>query len=297
MVTDGRAGVDAALVSRLVAAQFPSWAGLPVVPVSSDGWDNRTYRLGEELSVRLPSAAAYVPAVLKEHRWLPALGPLLPLPVPEPVALGTPGEGYPHPWSVNRWLGGETADVGRIDDATGFAEDLARFLATLRSLDTHGGPVAGAHSFFRGAALATYDEETRRCAAQLEDVVDARGALEVWDAALESRWESLGVWFHGDVAVGNLLVAGGQLAAVIDFGTCGVGDPACDLVIAWTFLGAAEREVFRRVTGLDDDTWRRARGWALWKALLTMAGHPGARLPGSVERRVVNLVLEEHRGG
>lgn len=228
MVTDGRAGIDVALVRRLVATQFPRWAGLEVAPVPSDGWDNRTYRLGTDLSVRLPTGAAYAPAVLKEHRWLPVLGPQLPLPLPEPVGLGRPGEGYPHPWSVNRWLPGETAGTRGIDDLCEFASDLAGFLRVLRSLDASGGPVAGAHSFFRGADLATYDEETRRC-----------------------------------------------------------------LVIAWTFLDASARQVFRRESALDEDTWRRARGWALWKALLGMAGDPEARACGSVERRVVDLVLDE----
>jgi aminoglycoside phosphotransferase (APT) family kinase protein len=294
VVSDGRAGIDVALVRRLVSAQFPHWAALEVAPVPSDGWDNRTYRLGRDLSVRLPTDASYAPAVLKEHQWLPVLGPQLPLPLPEPVALGRPGEGYPHAWSVNRWLTGETADHRGIEDLGRFAADLAGFLRVLRSLDASGGPAAGAHSFFRGADLATYDEETRRCLSQLETEVETGRALAVWEAALSSHWDRLGVWFHGDVAVGNLLVSGGRLSAVIDFGTCGVGDPSCDLVIAWTFLDTAARSVFHREVALDEDTWRRARGWALWKALLGMAGDPQARASGSVERRVVDLVLEEH---
>ncbi len=293
MVADGRAGIDAALVERLVATQFPEWEALDVVPVEAHGWDNRTYRLGAELSVRLPTAASYAPAVLKEHRWLPVLGPQLPLPVPEPVGLGVPGESYPYHWSVRRWLEGEPAHPGLIEDSCGFAADLAGFLCRLRTLDTDGAPLAGAHSFFRGAHPAAYDGETRRCLAQLDGVIPADRAGAVWEEALASTWQGPPVWFHGDVAAGNLLVRGGRLNAVIDFSTCGVGDPTCDLVIAWTLLDEPARRTFRRETGLDEDTWARARGWALWKTLLGLLGNPAAREPGSVERRVIDLVLGE----
>jgi aminoglycoside phosphotransferase (APT) family kinase protein len=282
--SDGRAGIDAGLVGRLVADQFPQWGDLPVVPVEADGWDNRTYRLGSALSVRLPTAEGYVPAVLKEHRWLPVLAPQLPLPVPESIALGEPTTGFPRPWSVRRWIDGTPVGVG-IDEER-FALDLAQFLVALRAVDAREGPRAGTHSFFRGGSLAAYDEETRRCLTQLD--LDDHGA---WEAALASAWDRPDVWFHGDVAVGNMLTREGRLAAVIDFGTCGVGDPACDLVIAWTFLGRPAREVFRSAVGLDEETWARARGWALWKALLGLVGDP--RSPGDV--RTVERVLEEHR--
>ncbi len=297
MVTDGRAGIDVDLVRRLVATQFPRWGDHEVVPVEADGWDNRTYRLGAELSVRLPTAAGYAPAVLKEHRWLPLLGPQLPLQIPEPVGLGVPSESYPFHWSVRRWLEGEPARLALVEDTCRFAADLAGFLRHLRTLDTDGAPAAGAHSFFRGAHPAAYDEETRRCLAQLDGVIPANRALAVWEAALASTWQGPPVWFHGDVASGNLLVRGSRLGAVIDFGTSGVGDPACDLVIAWTLLDEPARRVFKRETGLDEDTWARGRGWALWKALLGVSGDPAARESGSVERRVIELVVGEHEAG
>ena len=267
-MTDGRAGIDAALVRRLVTAQLPQWADLPVAPVEVDGWDNRTYRLGDELSVRLPTAAGYEPAVDKEDRWLPVLAPRLPLPVPVPVALGQPTEEYPFRWSVRRWLDGETARHDRLDQV-GFAEDVAGFLRALWSVEAGGGPAAGAHSFFRGCDPAHYDDETRAALAGLDGRVDTRRATAVWDEALAATWDGPAVWFHGDVATGNLLVRDGRLAAVIDFGTAGVGDPACDLVLAWTFLSGTGRRAFREAARQDDGTWARARGWALWKALVT----------------------------
>ncbi|WP_406286768.1 aminoglycoside phosphotransferase family protein [Streptomyces sp. NBC_00209] len=292
---DGRAGIDAALVERLITAQFPHWSGLPVVPVEVDGWDNRTYRLGDAMTVRLPTAAGYVPAVEKEHVWLPRLAPSLPVPVPPVLALGAPGEGYPFPWSVRRWLPGETAAHGRIADLSGFAVSVAGFLRALRRCDPAGGPAAGAHSWHRGASPAYYDEETRRCLALLADRVDTDRARAAWEAALAAEWHGDPVWFHGDIASGNLLVQGGELAAVIDFGTSGVGDPACDLVIAWGLFDGDSREAFRAAVAQDPGTWARARGWALWKALLNLTGDAG-RDPARAanELRVIEAVVGEH---
>jgi aminoglycoside phosphotransferase (APT) family kinase protein len=269
---DGRAGIDAALVRRLVAAQFPRWRHLPVTPVEVDGHDNRTYRLGDDKSVRLPTAAGYVAGVAKENEWLPRLAPALPVAIPDVLGVGVPGEGYPFPWSVRGWLPGETADRAHLEDPTRFAVDLAEFLRALWRCDPTGGPRAGLHSWYRGASPAHYDEETRRCLAALEGSVDTGRAAEVWDAALAAERRGDPVWFHGDIAVGNLLVRNGKLAAVIDFGTSGVGDPACDLVITWTFLAGDARTAFRQAVDQDAGTWARARGWALWKALLTLEG-------------------------
>lgn len=268
---DGRAGIDAGLVRRLIAAQFPQWRGLPVTPVEVEGWDNRTYRLGDDMTVRLPTAAGYVPAVAKEDEWLPRLAPALPVAVPRILARGAPGEGYRFPWSVRGWLPGATADRGPIDDMSQFAVSVAEFIRALQRCDTVGGPLAGEHSWYRGTSPAHYDEQTRGCLAALNGRVETARAVVVWNAALTAEWRGVPVWFHGDVASGNLLVVDGKLAAVIDFGTSGVGDPACDLVIAWTFFAGASREAFRQAIGQDEGTWARARGWALWKALLVLA--------------------------
>ncbi|GAA2760688.1 aminoglycoside phosphotransferase family protein [Actinopolymorpha rutila] len=292
---DGRAGIDAGLVKRLLTAQFPQWSDLPVTPVEVDGWDNRTYRLGEELTVRLPTAPGYVPAVEKEHRWLSVLAPHLPVPIPVSVALGEPGEGFPHPWSIRRWLDGDTARPDRITELAEFAESVAEFLLALQRIDATDGPTAGEHSFHRGAPPAYYDNETRACLRTLEGRLDTDRAAAVWDAALAAEWRGEPVWFHGDVAHGNLLVRDGRLAAVIDFGTCGVGDPACDLVIAWTLFAGPSREAFRRTVALDAGTWARARGWVLWKALLGLAedARQGRALAAG-NLRVVEEVLADH---
>lgn len=287
--------IDASLATRLVATQFPHWADLPITPVEVDGWDNRTFRLGFDMSVRLPRAAPYAEQVEKERLWLPALAPHLPLPIPSPLAKGVPGEGYAWDWSVYRWIDGELAGIERIDDLTEFATTLAQFLAALQRIDATDGPPPGQHNFYRAASLQTYDGGTRRAIATLGDRIPRDAATQAWETALLSTWYGAPVWFHGDVAATNLLVSDGRLSAVIDFGCCGVGDPACDMVIAWTFLSGASRDAFRTTLAVDDATWARGRGWALWKALITMAQHIDTK-PSEAEtaRRVVDAVLADH---
>lgn len=263
-----RRTVDAAQVRRLIDDQFPQWADLPVRPVARSGWDNVTFHLGDAMVARLPSAAEYALAVDKEHRWLPALAPRLPLPIPVPVAKGRPGADYPFPWSIYRWLPGEPARADRVADPVRFALDLAAFLAALQGVDATDGPQPGKHNWFRGATLRTYDAQTRRALTALDGQIDVDLTREIWQTALDAPWDGVDVWFHGDVAPGNLLLDGGELAAVIDFGTCGVGDPSCDLAIAWTLLTAAGRSAFRQRLSVDEATWARGRGWALWKALV-----------------------------
>ena len=288
--------VDASLVRRLVSTQFPQWAHLPIRPVELGGWDNRTFHLGERMTVRLPSAAAYALQVEKEHHWLPRLAPHLPLPIPVPLAMGQPADGYPWHWSVYRWLDGEVASIECIADLRQFAIDLAEFLVALYRIDATGGPPPGPQNFYRGGSLTVYDDETRQAIAALEGAIDTKAATAVWEAALAATWRGSPVWVHGDVAAGNLLVRDGRLSAVIDFGTSGVGDPACDLAIAWTLLAGESRETFRAALPLDDGTWTRGRGWTLWKALITLAALPDANaLAASASRRIADHVLAELR--
>ena len=289
--------IDAALARRLVDEQFPQWSGLPVTAVELDGWDNRTFRLGPGLSIRLPTGAWYARQVAKEQRWLPRLAPLLPLPIPAPVACGAPAHGFPYDWSVYRWLEGEPAARARVADLPGFASDLAGFLSALRGADATGGPAPGEHNFFRGGPLATYADEALAAIAALGDEIPAAAVERVLAEALATNWERDPVWLHGDVATGNLLVRDGRLTAVLDFGSSGVGDPACDTVIAWTFLAGASRDRFRAELGLDADTWSRGRGWALWKALITLRGQlEGDAPPDGRARHDIEQVLADHAG-
>jgi aminoglycoside phosphotransferase (APT) family kinase protein len=290
--------INVSLVRRLIATQFPQWADLPVEPVEAGGWDNKTFHLGAHMTVRLPSAARYAPQVEKEHRWLPKLAPLLPLPIPVPLAMGVPADGYPWHWSVYRWLEGEVATAGRIADLSEFATTLADFLTALYRIDPSGGPPPGQHNFFRGGPLAVYDAETRQALATLDGRIDTDAALAAWEAALASSWHGAPVWFHGDVAAGNLLVERGCLSAVIDFGTSGVGDSSCDLAIAWTLFEGESREAFRGVLGTDDASWARGRGWALWKALITLADviDTDPLLAARLRREIDDILADHQRG-
>jgi aminoglycoside phosphotransferase (APT) family kinase protein len=287
--------IDASLARRLVDSQFPQWSDLPIAPVEVDGWDNRSFRLGSELTVRLPSGDWYAQQVAKEQRWLPVLAPRLPLPIPAPVAEGAPGAGFPYPWSVYRWLDGEPASKARIGDLTAFATALARFLNALARVDATGGPEPGQHNFFRGGPPATYADETARAIDALGDEVPRDAVERVWADAMATSWEREPVWFHGDVAATNLLVKDGRLAAVLDFGSSGVGDPACDAVIAWSFLDGPSRDRFRAELGVDAGTWSRGRGWGLWKALITLVGQLERDAAGeaAVTRREIARILAD----
>lgn len=287
--------ISVELVKRLIESQFPQYATLSLEAVQPGGWDNRTFRLGPELSVRLPSAERYVAQVEKERRWLPRLAPHLPLPIPVPLAMGMPAEEYPWPWSIYRWLEGRPATTDIIANCSAFARSLARFLAALHRIDATNGPAAGSHNFYRGGRLAVYDTETQTALSTLVGRIDTDAAAEVWAAALASEWSRDPVWVHGDVAPGNLLVRDGALCAVIDFGSSAVGDPACDLVLAWTELSGASREAFCTELPFDNDTWRRARGWALWKALITAAGAGEDHSSMAKARKTVAEVITDHR--
>lgn len=292
-----RAAVETAQVRRLVQSQFPQWADLPIRPVARGGWDNWTFHLGDDMLVRLPSAAEYALAVEKEHRWLPILAPQLSVPIPTPLGHGAPSPEFPHPWSVYRWLPGETATPERIADPVRFATDVAAFLSALQAADPSGGPQPGVHNWFRGGTLRTFHASTRRALCDLDGHIDVERARESWAEALAAPWDGVDRWFHGDMARGNLLLDDtGHLSAVIDLGTCGVGDPACDLAVAWTLLTAEGRQVFRERLGVDDATWARGRGWALWKVIATCRS--AAEDPGAVDdlddaRRVAGLLLAE----
>lgn len=271
-MNDKHRAINTVLVHRLIAAQFPQLKDLIIQPVAVGGWDNRSFRLGEHLLVRMPSAEEYAAQVEKEQLWLPKLAPFLPLPIPEPVAIGEPGEGYPWGWSIYRWLEGDTAAASPMTDLRDVAVSLAQFLIALQTIDSSNGPLPGPQNWYRGGELRTYDTETRQAIALLKGRIEGDLAAKVWEEAIATTWNRSPVWVHGDISAGNLIVRDGRLSSVIDFGTLSVGDPACDLAIAWTFFKGESREVFRSMLPFDSGTWARGRGWALWKALIVAAG-------------------------
>lgn len=262
---------DAALVRRLLADQFLEWAALPIEPVASSGTDNALYRLGDDMVVRLPRRRLPDTALEKECRWLPRIARLLPVAVPVLLGRGRPAEGYPFGWAVYRWLPGETAIAGRVSDQSRFASDLAYFIASLQRIDPTGGPPPGEHNFHRGEPLERRDAATLAAIRSLGGEIDVNAVTAVWKEALDAGERlSPPVWIHGDLDARNMLVKNGRLSAVIDFGGLAVGDPACDIMVAWKLLSPSARDVFLAALEVDEATWARGRGWALSQALLVL---------------------------
>lgn len=263
---------DVSLVGRLVAAQFPRWAGLPIEPAPFTGTDNALFRLGNELVVRLPRRERATKALEKERRWLPRLAPLLPLAVPVPLADGLPAEGYPFEWSVYPWLPGENATREAVTDPSRLVSDLGHFIAALKQIDPTGGPSPGEHNSFRGVPLTMRDAQTRAAIVSLRSEIDVGAVTAAWEEALRAPdWQGPPVWIHGDLDARNLLFEQGRLSAVIDWGCLGLGDPACDVMVAWKLFSAKTRESLRTALSLDESTWARARGWALSQALIALS--------------------------
>jgi aminoglycoside phosphotransferase (APT) family kinase protein len=286
---DGEVDIDAALVRRLLGRQFPRLCNLPVEEVRSTGTVNAIYRLGDDRCVRLPRVERWAGDLKKELEWLPKLAPRLSLAVPEPVAEGEPGSGYPFRWAIYRWLTGETFMTERLVDERQAAADLAQFVGELRRIDPTDGPRSGP------LQLGQLNSVTRHAIDALRGIVDTDAATAAWASCLHAPvWDGSPVWRHCDLLTPNLLVADGQLTAVIDFGAVGVGDPAADVIAAWSVFGSSGREAFRDSLNVDDGTWARARGYALHQALLIIPYYPETN-PGFVATatRTVHRVLAD----
>ncbi|WP_194420154.1 aminoglycoside phosphotransferase family protein [Microbacterium abyssi] len=285
-----RVAINETLVQNLVREQFPQWSSLPVRAVAEGGNDHRVFRMGEALIVRVPAGVDYIPQVRKEQEWLPKLAPQVPQPIPSVVGCGRPSELLPAPWSIYKWIEGRRPDPARLSGDVHAAIDLAVFLASLRRADATDGPAPGLHSAYRGAPVTQWDDQVRS-RFPLLDARERDRAAALWRIATSTSDDEAPVWLHGDVAINNLLVDHqGSLSAIIDFGCSAVGDPSCDTVIYWTqFRGPAQR-AFRSTLELDDATWARGAGWALWKSLIMLTNTaPGQ---SAFARRVLNEVLE-----
>ena len=254
--------IDEALVHRLVSEQFPEWADLPLRRIEPSGTVNAIYRLGDELSVRLARRKGPTRPGGKELEWLPRLAPSLPVEIPVPVAQGRPSDDYPWFWEIHTWVDGETVPIEEID-AIQAARDLAALVGALRQVSPDGAPPG------RGIPLAERDREIRYWLARFDG--DPAVTAE-WERALAApSWEGPPVWHHGDLDVRNWLVREGRIRGVVDWGSMGVGDPACDVMVAWKLHSPAARDAFRAALPTDDATWERARGWALSQAVAILA--------------------------
>jgi aminoglycoside phosphotransferase (APT) family kinase protein len=262
---DDQIEIDIDLIRRLVDTQFPQWSDAPLTPVESSGTVNALYRLGGELVVRLPLAMWGAEALVSEREWLPRLSPLLPVEIPRLLGRGQPDLGYPCPWSVFGWIEGSHPQPGRVPASDGLVDDLASLIRALHEIDLPDAPEA-----YRGP-VSEVDQSVRQCIPEVADEFDPERLTIAWEISANApEWEGPPLWAHGDLLASNLLIRNGRLAAVIDFGTAGVGDPACDLMVAWNVLPAPARPSFREAVGLDDATWLRGRGWALAQAVIAL---------------------------
>lgn len=256
--------INVALVRRLIIKQFPEWEALDLSPVSHSGWDNRTFHLGTDMIVRLPSDKKYAPHILKEWSWLPKLRENLSIKIPSPIKLGLPSEDYPWYWLISKWIDGQSMNQISIAniDLHQLAIDLSLFLNELHTIDTTDGPVLDF-----GNNLSDYDHEMQDALPKIQDKKNREIAAELWSEALRSHWNKKPVWVHGDMAIGNILIKNKRLEAVIDFSGLALGDPANDLVVAWSIFTNENRNLFKQHIDMDKQTWCRAMGWVLWKTL------------------------------
>jgi aminoglycoside phosphotransferase (APT) family kinase protein len=278
--------IDEMLVHRLLAAQFPNWAKLPLRRIQPGGTVNAIFRLGSELSVRLPRLAGPTSPASKEFEWLPKLAPLLPVQVPVPVARGEPSEEYPWFWEIHTWVEGKTVPVEEID-AIRAARDLATAIEAMQQIDPAGAPPG------RGIPLAERDEEIRYWLARFKG--DPRVTAE-WERALVAPpWEGQPAWHHGDLDFRNWLVLDGRINGIIDWESMGIGDPACDVMVAWKLHSSAARDAFHEALPTDDATWERARGWALSQGVAILAYYTVENNPALMRdaRSWLDLILSE----
>lgn len=262
-----------AFVKDLVNKQFPEYQGLDIRPIETQGHDHHTFHLGDRLLLRMPTAAGYAPQILKEAAWLPFLKNHLSITIPGPLHLGKPTKDYPWHWSISIFIPGKSLNKLTLSahQKSDLASDLAHFLKALHKAPTSGAPLGGSHNYYRGCGLAVYDTELKQALLALTHVCDTSRILTIWEKALQSTWQKPPVWVHGDLSPGNLLLLDGKLNAVIDFGCMAIGDPACDLVMAWTFFDDPSRKLFQETVNLDPHTWTRAQAWTLWKACIQLS--------------------------
>jgi len=269
-MADDPLAIDVSFAVRLVAARFPEWADLALTPFDSPGTDNTVFRIGESACLRLPRLASADTQLLKEAEWLDRLAPL-PLAIPRPLALSGPFETFQYHATIYNWLPGTTALKAPPADLNAAAEALAEFLTALRGKPTDCAPAAGPQNQYRGAPLTLRDRLTRKAIAQLSDRIDVDRLSALWTACLDApALAGAPMWLHGDLQAGNLIVQDSRLTGIIDFGLAGIGDPAADLIIAWSFLDTGSRETLRRALGAGEAEWRRGQGWALSTAVIAL---------------------------
>ncbi len=286
--------INVDLAYKIIKKQFPEYSHLDIKSVEKQGHDNRTYRIGNDMLIRMLTAESYALKVPKEQELLPKLAKHLSVAIPAPIKMGKPSKDYPYPFSIYKWLDGTSANHVTLYEQSleNLAFELANFLKELQAITNVEGPSPGQHNWWRGAHVSVYDSGAREQIAKLADIIDGNSALELWERACATKWNKAPIWIHGDFAVGNILIKDNKLSGVIDFGGTAMGDPACDLVIAWTYLSSRARDIFAAEMRLDNDTWLRARAWVLWKATFELCNIADKNSPEALfQKKIIDEVI------
>lgn len=281
------------VVKQLLNEQFPEWSHQTIHPLSHQGTDNVMLKLGENKILRFPRTQRSEESLKKEFLWLPKLDSSLPIQIPHILGVGRPNEQYPYQWAIVNFLEGRSPSDSNPLNLTLAAKDLGNFIKELQKVDTINAPLCS-----RKPPSMSCDKETRESMLALSDVFDIKVIDKLWDLALEvSSWKMDPVWLHGDIHAGNLLVQGRKLTGVIDFGMSGVGDPACDLIVAWMLFDQDAREIFHSAVNPDEAMWDRARGCALHFGIMAYSYYKN-RDPflAGVAKRTLNEILMDLAG-
>lgn len=290
---DNEFEINETIIKALLKNQRPEWANLPLKSIQSSGTDNTLFRLGNQYVVRLPriewEMGSIRKSIDKEYEWIPQIARCLKMPISEPVFKGNSESFYPWPWLVTKWNEGYNPNFEEDKEYELLAKDLAHFLNELHGIKLANGPLSR-----RGVSLKEIDTETRKALANLEGEIDIQSVIFLWNHLSNlPLWVKEPVWVHGDFLPGNILVQNNRLSAVIDFSDVGMGDPACDLIVAWSLLKPYSRRIFKdNLENIDHDTWERGRGWALSIALIMLPYYKNSNpVLAALARRMIENVL------
>jgi len=278
------------LAKNMLEEQFPQFKDLEITDIKIGGWDNKVFRLGDDKLIKMPIAKKYEIQIDTTFHWLPKLANHLPFKIPQPLGRGKPSPAYPFKWAIYNWIEGDTVFESKNIDGEKFADDLVTFIKDLHKINIDNAPAPSIHNFYRGGDLRIYDTEIIASISALKGKIDYRKAMQIWEKSIASQYHDSPLWIHGDLSLGNILLEEGQIKAIIDFGMIAAGDPACDLAVAYNIFTADVREEFIIKMDMKKDVWDRAKGWALWKSLISFANPKATNV---VEATRAKFVLKE----
>lgn len=277
--------------TQLIISRFPELAGREICHEASKGTDNQIFRIGDDLCARFPKVPWAAGSARRETGALPRFAGA-PIAVPQVYGIGSPSQAYPHTWSVLTWLPGAPLEDNALRDPQEAARQLADFFLFLRGVPPDAAFQFGPDNNWRGAPLAARSASFEAALARLP-MVDRGWANRVWSQALSAREPSSPAWLHGDIHPGNVLTANGHISGIIDWGLCGVGDAACDLLSAWSMFDAPARDVFRASLGASEAEWQRGAGWALSMAVIFLPYAYEHGLPCDMSEKMIERLMED----